>query len=196
MPLAGGQVYYYEDRPRPKYQVWNAYITPIEGDTTGLYPVRIGPKWGYADRDNNVVIEPRFEGAGPFSEGLAAVWLGRKKGYIDQTGNLAIQPHFDDPFELPTFSGGATYGRYGSYSSTDYVEHYVGEFLSMGRFSEGIAAVQIGLRYGYVDHSGHLVIQPQFALAGDFSEGRAPVVIGMKFGYINTLGNMVWTPQY
>jgi hypothetical protein len=57
-------------------------------------------RWGFIDESGVVVIEPRFNGAKPFSEGLAAVVISDDEntigrvGYIDKTGQLVIQPQF------------------------------------------------------------------------------------------------------
>ncbi|MCF6319544.1 MAG: WG repeat-containing protein, partial [Proteobacteria bacterium] len=40
------------------------------------------------------IIEPRFENAGGFSEGLAAVRVDGNYGYIDLSGQVAIRPQF------------------------------------------------------------------------------------------------------
>jgi hypothetical protein len=47
-----------------------------------------------------LTIQPRFDQAAGFAEGLAAVKVGDRWGYIDQTGRIVIQPRFDyaDPF--------------------------------------------------------------------------------------------------
>lgn len=55
-----------------------------------LVPYRSGDKWGYASNDKNVVIAPKYEDAGWFSEGLAAVKVGNKWGYINKAGKLVI----------------------------------------------------------------------------------------------------------
>jgi hypothetical protein len=69
----------------------------------------VGKKFGFFDEEGKVVIDPRFDFALPFSDGLAAVcqgcvfhgdgehgfYEGGKWGYIDQHGNLAIGLQFD-----------------------------------------------------------------------------------------------------
>ncbi|MEO0020342.1 MAG: WG repeat-containing protein [candidate division WOR-3 bacterium] len=60
----------------------------------GLFPVKVKDKWGYIDKTGNLVINPQFDDAWSFSEGLAVVQIGDKLGYIDKTGNLVISPQF------------------------------------------------------------------------------------------------------
>ena len=62
-------------------------------------------------------------------------------------------------------------------------------------FSEGVAAVSIGGRVGYVDERGKVVIEPRFDLAGEFSNGLAEVLIGDKTGVINRKGEIVVQPK-
>lgn len=55
-------------------------------------------------------------------------------------------------------------------------------------FSEGLAAVKIGRKWGYVNGRHTLVIKPRFTLASSFSEGLAAVKHGGKWGYIDKNG--------
>lgn len=47
-------------------------------------------KYGYIDSTGKFVIEPRFNWAGEFSEGLARVGIGGKGGVIDRTGKVVV----------------------------------------------------------------------------------------------------------
>jgi hypothetical protein len=51
-------------------------------------------KWGYIDKTGALVIQPQFDSASGFSDGLAAVQQGQKWGYIDKTGAPVIQYQF------------------------------------------------------------------------------------------------------
>jgi hypothetical protein len=63
-------------------------------------------------------------------------------------------------------------------------------------FSEGLAAVSTGGRFGYIDERGEVVIEPRFDYAGDFSHGLAEVLVGDKVGIINRKGEMVVSPMF
>jgi len=69
-----------------------------------LLPVCVDDKWGYMDNTCTLVVNPQFDLASHFSEGLAAVRIGDsntgKWGYIDETGEFIISPQFDDAQEF------------------------------------------------------------------------------------------------
>jgi hypothetical protein len=81
-----------------------------------------------------------------------------------------------------------------------------------GKLSEDstpiLLPVKVSGKWGYVNGSGQMVINPQFDYAEEFHEGRARVCLGSpcswwdsfpnssRWGYIDTSGKMVITPQY
>lgn len=51
-------------------------------------------------------------------------------------------------------------------------------------FHDGLAAVNVGGKWGFLDTEGKLALEPQFAeTAGFFSEGLGAVRVGEKWGY-------------
>lgn len=53
-------------------------------------------RWGYADNDGNVVIEPKFEEAKSFSNNYAAVLNDKYWGFINTQGDIVITGEFTD----------------------------------------------------------------------------------------------------
>ena len=53
-------------------------------------------------------------------------------------------------------------------------------FTGASPFSEGLAAVTLKGKKGYIDATAELVIEPRFDAAGEFSEGLAPVARGRR----------------
>ena len=51
---------------------------------------------GYINLIKEIVIEPQFDDAKNFSEGLGRVQIGDKWGYINTEGEVVIKPQFDD----------------------------------------------------------------------------------------------------
>lgn len=92
-------------------------------------------------------------------------------------------------------------------NSMDYIDRaggkvtHEGFWMAAADFSEGLATVEKGQLYGYVDEFGKVVIPLRFADAGRFSEGLARV--GRKdehgtvrFGYIGHSGRVLIPRQF
>jgi serine/threonine protein kinase len=63
--------------------------------------------------------------------------------------------------------------------------------------SDSLRLVEIGSKYGYINHVGKLVIGLKFDQARSFSQdGLAAVKIGNKWGYIDVRGNVAIDPQF
>jgi hypothetical protein len=65
-----------------------------------------------------------------------------------------------------------------------------------GDFSEGLAPVQIGNRFGFIDTSGNLRIAAAFDRVGAFSGGLAPFLENGKWGYVDVTGGRAIPPAY
>lgn len=143
---------------------------------TGLHPVADAEgKWGFIDRAGRFRIPPRYNGAGQFSEGVAYVWFWegdrRRDGIVDADGNFTALP-----------------------AVNDY------EFV----FHDGLARFQTPpgqeRKYGYMDKTGRVVIEPQFYNSGHFSEGLAWVAALVErkwlYGFIDKTGKVVIPTQF
>lgn len=65
---------------------------------------------------------------------------------------------------------------------------------STGEFSEGLAEVQDGDRWGYIDPAGKWGVPPQYEYAGSFRAGRATVLVDGLWGCIDRSGRMAIAP--
>ena len=174
-------------------------------------------------------IEPTFIRAGDFSEGLAHVRVGDdfyldrdNVGFIDTNGNIIIEPQF---YWAHNFSEGLARVRianhrlindrmdfsYVNYAFVDRSSNIIAatpRFSEAKDFSEGLAAVLVDDRWGYIDKEGNMVIEPQFGSllnpVGNFSNGLAAVRFvegdGLRttshWGFIDRSGNIVVELQY
>jgi hypothetical protein len=70
------------------------------GTRSAIFPVKAGGKYGFINNTGKLVVQPQFDDAGKFDDGLAPVSLGGKWGYVDRDGKLAVPPQFElaDPF--------------------------------------------------------------------------------------------------
>lgn len=60
----------------------------------GLVVTEANGKWGYKDRTGKVVIQPRFDSAFQFANGLARVRTGELYGFIDKNGTFVVPAQF------------------------------------------------------------------------------------------------------
>jgi hypothetical protein len=179
-------------------------IKPVYSDawdfSEGLAAVKVNEKWGYIDEHGNIVIEPKFEHAEEFGEGLAAVEINGRYGFIDRSGNVVIPPQYQY-VTFRKFSGGFTAVKV----SFDEKENFIdkkGNFLRKDQFdeirffSEGLAAVKCGGKWGYINPEGKQVIPFIFNNALSFSEGMAAVKVENKAGYIDKSGKFCIQPAF
>jgi hypothetical protein len=212
-------------------------------------PDRLGMKdrflHGIVNKQGKILIPPRFDSLSRFSNGRAVFALGEDAdstvyGIVDKAGNYVLKP------TPKSFIG--VYGGYGSleHGFSDGLVVYADEaamlngYLDLdgrmaipaskcrceqgfaGRFSEGLAAITVGLgrerlrnlgrggsfdtlppdymKVGYIDKTGEFAITPRFdgGQGRPFSEGLAAVrpTKDSKWGYIDRHGNMVISPQF
>ncbi len=190
-----------EMRERNKLDKNDEFVRDVEGKLVKeSYPRRTV---GYIDRKGKVVIEPRYEMAHDFGEGLAAVRIKSQDswGFIDKDDHRVISPQFH---EVSRFSEGlcavAINGEWG-YIDPDGEEVINRRFAEARHFSEGIAAVREGDKWGYIDAQGQWAIAPtyddfeDYNHPGDprpFENGLARVTLDGEAIYINRQGEQVW----
>ena len=194
--------------------------------TAQLSPEQLGSKWGYVNAKGEVVIQPKFDSAGAFSEGLAKVEKDKKYGYINESGTVVIAPRYfaGGPFKdgyawvltskplQPLGKGEYGVALFGKVTYIDRTGRQIRPPFSaehVRNFSDGLAAVRpgnitggCGGKAGYLDTRGQWKIKPQFDDGGDFSEGLAPVNVGAKchiggkWGYIDLTGKAAISFKY
>ena len=64
-------------------------------DRGALFAITENGLWGYINRKGDVVVEPQFQMAGPFFEGMAEIIENFKVGFIDVTGRVVIKPQLE-----------------------------------------------------------------------------------------------------
>jgi hypothetical protein len=169
----------------------------------GLAVICQDGNYGFANRQGKVVIPPTLSHVQPFSGGLAMAEAKTPGGepwevYIDLGGKTVLDLK---KLNLGSISGensdfhegvAVVSGRNGKWGFIGPDGRLVIEarFDQAKRFSEGLAAVQVGSKWGYIDHTGKTVIKPQFLSAYPFHEGLARVEIPKVSGM--TEANMVF----
>lgn len=174
-----------------------------------LFPVQHGDRWGYIDRSGKIVIEPQFERAEEFSEGLAAIELDGKWGFIDTNGKLIVEPQYSSAQRfsegLARIQIGADLdGKWGFIDHTGQTVIAPQFTINFGsndesfNFHEGLAVIETGDLKAFIDKTGTIVIRPRFQFAYPFSEGLASVKDNLegKWGFIDKTGAWIIPPRY
>ena len=175
--------------------------------------------WGFIDESGNEVIPLRYHEADSFSEGLALVEDNDSNAaYINKTGQEvislghAIATPFSDGVAFVNFYTKATDNQRCGYidkkgnmvfhTSPDFHPKNLGinppnpiETISEGivEVSKDLNSTEIGgVKWGFMDKTGNMVIPAIYDATKPFHEGLAPVYIEEKgWGYIDKEGNEV-----
>jgi len=194
---------------------WSLFICislAAQSTDNPLFPIELNDRWGYIDRSGKIVIEPRFESAEEFSEGLAVVQLDGKSGFIDASGKFVIEPKYPVARQFSeglarVQASGEAYSYGGQWGFIDRTGQMViaaqlGQLEGVSEaaydFHDGLAMIQVGGLTGFIDKSGNTVIRPRFRYAYPFNEGLACASDGSdgKWGYIDTTGAWAIAPKF
>ncbi|MGN0771760.1 MAG: WG repeat-containing protein [Christensenellales bacterium] len=111
-------------------------------------------RWGYKDWKGNVLIQPAFDEAFQFSEGLACVEKDEKLGYINAQGEWAIECKFDSATSFSEGLASVTIGEKSGYIDTQgqWVIKPIYDIATP--FVEGKAIVMQNSRWGVLSKDG------------------------------------------
>lgn len=150
-------------------------------------------KWGYEDRDGNIVIPAEYDEAGDFIKGLAIVKKDGKWGVITPTGKEIYKCLYDTiaPFSDNNIALAAIDQSWYYLNANGKVQSLPSD-LTFYSYHNGLAKVKKVTRghahYGYVDTKGYFVIDPIFEQASDFFGENAFVTLNGKHYSINNKG--------
>lgn len=198
-----------------KYVFLNAYRQQVYGpfDAVEEYSgnfaaVCLGGKWGYINRQGIIVVEPQYEHADYFKNGYASVTDKFTDGneqhiifkIIDTLGRVVLQSFswaYDDYSEGMAVYVGKTMDKKGKhmFGYVDSTGKVVIEakFERARAFHNGIAAVQVDGKMGFINKKGEWVIPPTYDFIGDFQFDTALFNDNNRTGYINREGKIIWS---
>jgi len=155
-------------------------VTPF---TEGVSWVLKGNKWSLVDKNGREIILPKYEGICPFVGGLSAVMVGEKWGIIDKSGKEIIPIKYD---------GIGVYKTQGN--NYPFKDIPCDDLEDLVR--EGLIAIKVGDKYGFVDKSGKVVISPKYDNVMPFVGGIAAVKRDKKVGFVDKTGKEIVPPTY
>lgn len=144
-----------------------------------LFPVCEKGQYGYVDQKGRMLIKPRFQGVGPFQDGLAPVREDRYYGYIDVQGEYVIEPKFEEAYPFQEDHAVV------KLNGRKYLIDKQGEILFEHNYKDWIWAEKEGTQYlivtteagrqGLINKEGEVIIDLIYDQVGLFSEGLASV---------------------
>lgn len=195
------------------------YFGPIVVETPpgSPYPAESKKAFGYLDIDGRLAIEPQYDEAFVFSEGLALVKKDGKFFIINTRGDIEAEITDEEFNEIFLLDADKFIDGNIRFSDSDFGSHgpnyeHVGFVNTKGEvtwypkawsFSEGMAFVapnvdQDGKR-GFIDSKGDLIIElSEDEGGGSFHEGLAfsSKTDNGPYGYMDKTGKYVIEPQF
>lgn len=154
-------------------------------------------RYGAIDKTGKVVIPFEYYSVNDFENGVAYVMKSGGYCYIDKRGKelpsdkeYLASLDFEDGL-AKVFTHGGNY----VYLDKTGKEIYPPS-PDIRDFSEGLAAVRQGMKYGFIDRTGKVVIPCVYHSVSNFKEGFALVDTGEQLGFIDKTGNMAIPLSY
>ena len=198
------------------------FIVKLEYDDARIFrngygAVRKNGKWGFVDKTGRLAIPAKYDDVGFFEEGLASVKMGNKWGFINTSGNIVVpteyeanllfdmgaEHYFKNGYAKVTYS--TDKGNYGLLiDKTGKIVTPKGKFGAVYDYCDGLARFLVvylenGKRvpkWGYINNTGQVVIEPEYDNAKDFCDGYAVVEKNNKVGIIDKNGRLVIPYKY
>jgi len=172
-------------------------------------------RFAFINKAGNALTRKTFDGALRFREGVAAVLEDGRVGFIDKRGRYTIEPRF---IRARSFHDGRAVAQLPDASGEPGPIGFInraGKFLFLDRsgrvtdlrdFNQNLAAAkgsggQDPPRWGYLDKTYRMRIEPRFVETRDFTRGLAAVAVPgpegrPHWGYINKLGDWQIEPRF
>lgn len=136
--------------------------------------------YGFINKNGKWAILPTLESATSFSDGVSIVDKDDHTFFMDTNGQFTKLDYnavgdYSEGFAIVYTEDDSCYfinkkgTRIGKW-----------KFKSANKFSEGYASVELNNKWGFIDTTGTVVIEPQYYLGSDFREGLAPVSLEVK----------------
>ena len=181
--------YFFPKDPAPFHQVMSGHYHNFDGE--GPFLVIKKNKYGYINREREVVIDFQFDDAGPFEEGLARVEKDFKEGYINAAGREIVPLIYDRVYE---FKDGLARVRLGD--KEGFVNRR-GEikipliYEKVHDFVNGRAGAVLNDKIGVIDLEGKVIIPIDYHKIIEQGNGIYKVSRGGMIGFVDHSGFLI-----
>jgi hypothetical protein len=158
--------------------------------STELIPFKENGKWGYKYKfiDNSTpVIKPVYDQAFDFKNGYAIVIKNGKHIVISEAGQIISYPIFKKRKNIE---------KKAAVINKKFIITNSGDVYTPKKFNEGLAAISINGKYGYINNNFEVVIPPLYDHAYEFQNGLARIILIGEYGFINKHGENVVSPVF
>ncbi len=164
-------------------------------ESASLYPVQVGNRYGYIDKQGVLRIPAQFFSVMPFSEGRALVeYEPGKKLLIDQEGRIVFQDtsgylrgyfqcgliRFDTKSGQSCFIDTLGHIRFCLSDSIEYAHTTFSDERLLVRYQDR--------RFAYLDTNGQVVFEIKRGFPAPFSEGLARIQFSQRTCYVDVRG--------
>jgi len=182
-------------------QIDSTYILP------DLIPYRKGNRWGFCDKEKNIVIPCRYDLVELFTNGLAKVVLNDKSFYIDKNNKFVKEVDERENnsigYGLYRFNEGGKFGIVDSNNKIllpaiyDQIESFFKGYIIRNGIEETLynnfARIKSGRKEGLIDCTGKLKIPIEYNLlfSTDSENNLIKAELNFKEGYIDWNNNII-----
>ena len=181
----------------------------------GFAVVVLNNKWGLINNKGKIIVDCKYDEISDFNEGMARVKHNGQYGFIDILGKEIIDCKYDgaesfsegfavvginlkapivDKYSFVDKNGFWVWRAFGFVDKTGKeILSCTCKYSSVQDFNEGLAAIKIKDKWGFIDKSGTLVIEYKYDYINAFDGGLASVSIGDGiYAFIDKNGTEYW----
>ncbi|MCK4667342.1 WG repeat-containing protein [Candidatus Dependentiae bacterium] len=178
-----------------------------------LFPYNKGDKWGFCDREKNIIIECKYDGIYPFEKDYAPVKLNNKWGVINRSGTIIIPPKYDAIGEyrfkrFRLFSEDLISVKLNNKLGVIYIGNNIIRYFEYNKiydnYSENLVK-ELDKNPDFEKDNKKTIYKSWKLSIGKFAEYHAPIVLKRKFfsynfpdkyGYIDSWGKEIIPCKY
>ncbi len=164
----------------------------------GIIPASDGKQYGYYDENFKELTSDRYDYATAVNKGVGAVQIGDKWYLTDGKGKMLSDAFAGVAMDAKgiVYRNERAFVKNGDkFIMVDGEGKRVGEGVYDDAYpfleNDGLAAVKVGINWGFIDKEGNMVIEPSYDEARSTSNGYAAVCKNHDWGFMNKAGNVV-----
>jgi len=173
-------------------------------EAPALYEIKEDGKWGFINRQGEVVVEPQFDLvlASPDNAITARSEAGWFAVHSDESQAVVMKLPFDATCRAVWELAPGLYAIVTPQGTAEILDvkgrfdARVDDDSYFGLLREGLLPIKQAGKWGAVDRSGRIVIKPSFDFMDNFFERKAAVLVGKKWGYVDFKGEMIIEPRF